>query len=548
LFFSLIAKAQPNYLVPLPKKGSAISPNPIALNNSGQLLYDTGLLTGNTFAPFPADFTRGGYACAGSLNDSGTVVGNTTAGDVAVYSAGAVTDLGQPPWLPLAPAGALPSASPVAINASGEIVGQADPPQVPSFIYSGGVFNPININTPGQLLPPSAVAMNDSGQAAFCGPLRSGATVTNQGYLLTGQVLTTLPASTCPTAINASGKITGYTGDGSTGHAFIWANGKLTTLAEPPPFTASEAGCINKGGQIVGGMNSAQSGVPFFYNGVMTDINSLVSASDPLKSSVTIASVASINDSRVMLVGSPQPVVGSSTAYLLQAPWLDVAPGPLTFASQVVGTTSQPQTLTLTNSGTTPLPLDSISIASGATDFSQTNACPQSLAAGANCTVSVTFSSSAGGSQNALLNVVTGGATITVPLSATSPITVSLSATPASATIGQAFTITWSASTGATCQGSGGSANDGWNATTASGSASVTETKAGTFTYSITCTAGSVSATQSLNVTVADPPPPGGGGGGGGGGALDLCSLLLVGGLLVLNWQRYSASVRHDQT
>jgi hypothetical protein len=289
-------------------------------------------------------------------------------------------------------------------------------------------------------------------------------------------------------------------------------------------------------------MGNAQSSVPFFYNGVMTDVNSLISASDPLKSSVTIAAAVDINDSRLLLVVSTVPVVGSSTAYLLQAPWLDVAPGPLTFASQAVGTTSQPQTLTLTNSGTTPLPLDSISIASGATDFSQTNACPQSLAAGANCTVSVTFSPSAGGSQNAQLNVVTDGATITVPLSATSPISVTLSATPASATIGQAFTITWSASTGAVCQSSGGSTGDGWSATTASGSASVTETKAGTFTYSITCTAGSVSASQSLNVTVADPPPAGGSSGGsgsgGGGGALDLGWLLLIGGLLVLNWRR----------
>jgi hypothetical protein len=45
------------------------------------------------------------------------------------------------------------------------------------------------------------------------------------------------------------------------------------------------------------------------------------------------------------------------------------------------------------------------------------------------------------------------------------------------------------------------------------------------YTYNLTCTAGSVSATQSLNVTVAAS---------GGGGALDLSSLLLLVGLLTL--------------
>jgi hypothetical protein len=285
------------------------------------------------------------------------------------------------------------------------------------------------------------------------------------------------------------------------------------------------------------GQNSV--GVPFFYNGVMTDINSLVSTSDPLKSSVKIAEVADINDSRLLLLVSTVPVVGSSTAYLLQAPWLDVAPGPLTFSNQEVGTTSEPQTLTLTNSGTAPLPLDSISIAAGGAEFSQTNACPPSLAAGANCTVSVTYSPGAAGSQNALLNVVTNGATITVPLAATAPITISLSATPPSATAGQPFTITWTATPGSACQSSGGAANDGWRATTASGSVSVVEATPGMYTYTLTCTAGTVSVVQNLKVTVVAPvdaimSPPASGGG----GALDLSSLLLVAGLLVRNWQR----------
>lgn len=525
LFIPVISKAQPNYLVPLPQKGTAIQ-----VNNSGQVLYDTGLLTGNTFTPFPVNFTlHHGQCCAGILSDTGAVVGNTTTGDIAVYSTGTVTDLGQPSFVPPPPQGQW-DVSPTAINASGQIVGSATTGGFPPFIYSGGVFNAININDPNgsPLGPPTPNAMNDSGQVVLCGPAEPQG---SDSFLLTGETVTALPPG-CAYAINASGQITGETGDSQSSHAYIWANGKLTTLAEPSPFTSSQGFWINKGGQIVGNMSNGQTSVPFFYNGVMTDINALISTSDPLKSSVTIAWVANINDSRLLLVVSTVPVVGSSTAYLLQAPWLDVAPGPLTFASQAVGTTSQPQTLTLTNSGTAPLPLDGISIA-GATDFSQTNACPPSLTAGTNCTVSVTFSPSAAGSQNAILNVVTGGATITVPLSATTPITVTLSATSASASVGQPFTISWTSTPGATCQSSGGAPNDGWSTASASGSASVTETKPGTYTYSLTCTAGTVGAAKSLTVMVANPPASGGGGG------LDLFSLLLLGGLLVINsWRR----------
>jgi hypothetical protein len=514
LFIPHVAQAQANYLILLPQQGSVI-----ALNNSGQVLYDTGLLTGNTFAAFPAGFTAP-TGSPGILGESGVVAGTTTTGHLAIYSAGTVTDLGVPPWQ-------IQSLTPTAINASGQIVGYtATSPGPPPFLYSGGVFDPINIDNGDLTGGLAATDLSDSGQIVLSGPSHAGGC---HGFLITGAVLTDFGPQ-CPSAINASGQITGSASNDSfhSEHAYIWANGNLTLLSEPPPFNGSAGAAINKGGQIVGRMFSAQSGAPFFFNGVMTDINSLVSASDPLKSSVTIGSVVDINDSRLLLVVSTVPVVGSSTAYLLQAPWLDVAPGPLTFASQAVGTTSQPQTLTLANSGTVPLSLDSISIAAGATDFLQTNACPQSLAAGADCMVSVTFAPSVAGSQNAVLNVVTGGATISVPLDAKGAITITMSANPASPIVEQMFTITWTATPGSACQSSGGAANDGWSATTASGSVSVVEAAPGMYNYNLTCTAASVSTAQSLTVTVANPPASGGG------GALDLSSLLLLVGLLTL--------------
>jgi len=440
---------------------------------------------------------------------------------LAIYSAGAVTDLGALPALPGFPP--TQQVYPSAINASGQIAGAAyNGTTDTAFVYSNGTVSWIGPPPSSGAIGTSADGMNNSGQVVGC---TAPPPAQPEAFTLANGALTDLGPG-CATAVNASGQITGSTGSLTSAHAFVATNDQVTALKEPPPYTTSAGAAINSGGQIVGGMSSAQSSVPFFYNGVMTDINSLVSASDPLKSTVRITQAYAINDSRLMLViGSF--VSGKSASYLLQAPWLDVAPGPLTFASQDVGTKSPPQTLTLTNSGTAPLALDSISVASGATDFSQTNACPPSLAGGTNCTVSVTFSPSKPGDQSTFLDVVTAGAKITVPLAATAAITVTMSANPASPSVGEMFMITWSATAGSTCQSSGGTANDGWSATTASGSVAVIEAQPGVYTYNMTCTAGSVATVQNLKVTIANPPASGGG------GALDLGSLLLLVGLVL---------------
>jgi hypothetical protein len=67
---------------------------------------------------------------------------------------------------------------------------------------------------------------------------------------------------------------------------------------------------------------------------------------------------------------------------------LKYAPGNLTFAAETVGQTSPPQIITLTAYGASPVAFGKI-ITSG--DFAETNNCPSSLAPGAKCQVSVTF-------------------------------------------------------------------------------------------------------------------------------------------------------------
>ncbi len=78
-------------------------------------------------------------------------------------------------------------------------------------------------------------------------------------------------------------------------------------------------------------------------------------------------------------------------------------PAGLVFPAQSLNTTSQSQTITLTN-GDNPQTITSISIGgTNATDFAETNTCGNSIAAGATCSITVSFTPSSAGIRNASL-------------------------------------------------------------------------------------------------------------------------------------------------
>jgi trimeric autotransporter adhesin len=85
----------------------------------------------------------------------------------------------------------------------------------------------------------------------------------------------------------------------------------------------------------------------------------------------------------------------------------------LTFAARDEGTTSIPQTVTVTNNGNEALMISgAMFIGANAGDFSiQGNTCTSSVAAGANCAISVSFSPTASGARTAILQIVSNAAT-----------------------------------------------------------------------------------------------------------------------------------------
>ncbi len=101
---------------------------------------------------------------------------------------------------------------------------------------------------------------------------------------------------------------------------------------------------------------------------------------------------------------------------MLSVAFKNIAPGSLNFGFQGVGTTSVPQTITLSNPSNVQFNLTSIA-ASG--NFAQTNTCGASLTVGANCSITVTFTPTTTGQQSGAITITdsTRISPVAVPLS-----------------------------------------------------------------------------------------------------------------------------------
>ncbi len=88
------------------------------------------------------------------------------------------------------------------------------------------------------------------------------------------------------------------------------------------------------------------------------------------------------------------------------SPNVGLSPSSLVFGNQAIGTTSPPQDVTLTNTGTSTLNISGASITgSDPTNFNEIDNCRSSLAAQATCTLKVTFKPTATGTRTAALSI-----------------------------------------------------------------------------------------------------------------------------------------------
>lgn len=209
------------------------------------------------------------------------------------------------------------------------------------------------------------------------------------------------------------------------------------------------------------------------------------------------------------------------------APAVAFTPTSLTFAAQAIGTTSAPQSITVTNTGNAGLFISSAAVRN-TLDFTQvSDGCSGlTLAPGTSCSVSITFSPTASGTRSAAFTLSDNAANSpqSVPITGTGtgqnpPLAISTQfftcansvcdvGAGQNVFVNNFFTTTFSASGGAapyTWSGQGPAGLTLRPSGLLLGAPSVKGTS--TFTVTVTDSAGA-KATGTFSLTVTDPPPP----------------------------------------
>jgi hypothetical protein len=132
--------------------------------------------------------------------------------------------------------------------------------------------------------------------------------------------------------------------------------------------------------------------------------------------------------------GSPQTATVTGTG--VAAPAVQLSPTSLSFASQIINTTSPAQNVNLTNNSSVALSISNIAASAG---FAETSMCGGSVIASGSCTISVTFTPTASGTQAGTLTVTDNvkGSPQTVTLSGVGATGIAISPRQISLTLGQ---------------------------------------------------------------------------------------------------------------
>jgi hypothetical protein len=226
----------------------------------------------------------------------------------------------------------------------------------------------------------------------FSGSINGALAITTNGALSpqivalsgTGTAGPTVPLTFSPPTLSFSSTGVGVTSAAKTITVTNSSAGSVTinTLGASASYAA-----FGSGGSPCGGALAASAKCTLSVTFTPSNIGST-------KGAVAIATSGA---------GSPQIIDVSGTGAIPVA----LSPTSLAFGTQAVGTTSAPKTVTLTNSSGATLTISSI-VASG--DFtaapSGTKPCGATVAAGAKCTFSVTFTPN-------VVGAITGAATVT---------------------------------------------------------------------------------------------------------------------------------------
>jgi centrosomal CEP192-like protein len=232
-------------------------------------------------------------------------------------------------------------------------------------------------------------------------------------------------ASNSPQTVSLSGTGVSLTVNVSPS-SLSFGNQQVNTTSEPKAVTLSNtgSGSVTINSMAIAGANSGDFAETNNCGGSLpAGASCTVNVTFMPTATGSRAATLAVTDNAS---NSPQSVNLSGTG---TAPTVSVSPTSLSFGTQLPLITSPPQTVTVKNTGYGPVTISSITISgSNAGDFAQSNNCGSSLAAGASCTISVTFTPTTLGNESATLNITDDatGSPQTVSLSGTGGISLSL--------------------------------------------------------------------------------------------------------------------------
>ncbi|HLW52249.1 MAG TPA: choice-of-anchor D domain-containing protein [Candidatus Angelobacter sp.] len=294
----------------------------------------------------------------------------------------------------------VPALPPVSLSGTGV---QPQPQISPVSLNFGS--QPVNTNTTAQI-----VTLSNTGTA----PLNVNFINISGDFSQTNNCGTSMAAgASCAINVIFSPTATGT----RAGTITVGSNVSIPTVSLAGTGTASigtfSPASLTYSSQPVGTSSAAQAVTLSNTGNVALSITSLPATGDFSQTNNCGSSLAAGSSCTINVVFSPT-AVGSRTGNLFLNSNSLTTPAPvsltgtgvvpvagfsstsLSFAAQQVGTSTPAQAITLSNTGGAPLSITSLA-ATG--DFSQTNNCGATLAAGANCTVNVVFTPTAMGSR-----------------------------------------------------------------------------------------------------------------------------------------------------
>ena len=184
--------------------------------------------------------------------------------------------------------------------------------------------------------------------------------------------------------------------------SLTFANTAVGSTATPQVLTLSNTGTttLNITGISITGADAADfAETNTCGNTLAVSSNCTIAVTFTPVSAKTFAASISVADNAT---SSPQTATLNGTGTIVSLSF-----GNLTFPTTSIGTTAAAQTLTLANTGTAAISITSISIGgTNPTNFAETNTCGNTLAGGASCIISVTFTASSIATVTASLSVI----------------------------------------------------------------------------------------------------------------------------------------------